>query len=40
MRLATVLASGETATADEANDGLKTLNDLLENWSLDRKSVV
>lgn len=39
MRLATVLASGETATADEANDGLKTLNDLLENWSLENLTV-
>lgn len=39
MRLATVLASGETATADEATDGLKALNDILENWSLENLSV-
>jgi hypothetical protein len=39
LRLATVLASGETATADEANDGLKTLNDILENWSLENLTV-
>lgn len=39
MRLATILASGETPTADEANDGLKSLNDILENWSLEALSV-
>jgi len=39
MRLATILASGETPTADEAIDGLKSLNDILENWSLERLSV-
>lgn len=39
MRLATILASGETPTADEANDALKALNDILENWSLERLSV-
>ncbi len=39
MRLATILASGETATADEAVDGLKSLNDILENWSLENLSV-
>lgn len=39
MRLATVLASGETPTADEATDGLKSLNDILENWSLENLSV-
>lgn len=33
MRLAGVLATGETPTADEAVDGLRVLNDLLENWS-------
>jgi hypothetical protein len=32
-RLANILASGETMTADEANDGLKVFNDILENWS-------
>jgi len=39
LRLATVLASGETATADEATDGLKSLNDILENWSLENLTV-
>ena len=39
LRLATVLASGETATADEAADGLKSLNDILENWSLENLTV-
>jgi len=39
MRLATILASGETATADEATDGLKSLNDILENWSLENLAV-
>lgn len=39
MRLATILASGEEPTADETVDGLKTLNDLLENWSTERLSV-
>ena len=39
MRLATVLASGETATADEAVDGLRSLNDILENWSTENLSV-
>lgn len=38
-RLATILASGETLTSDEAIDGLKVLNDLLENWSTERLSV-
>lgn len=36
MRLAAILASGETPTADEAIDGLKSLNDILENWSTER----
>lgn len=39
MRLATILASGETPTSDEANDGLKSLNDILENWSLENLAV-
>jgi len=39
LRLATVLASGETASADEATDGLKSLNDILENWSLENLTV-
>lgn len=32
MRLAKILAAGETPTADEANDALAVLNDVLENW--------
>jgi hypothetical protein len=40
MRLAGILASGETATADEAVDGLKSLNDILENWSLENLMVL
>lgn len=39
MRLATILASGESPTGDELNDGLKVLNDLLENWSTERLTV-
>lgn len=39
MRLATILASGEEPTGDETVDGLKVLNDLLENWSTERLSV-
>ena len=39
MRLAGILASGETPTADEANDALKVLNDLLENWSTENLTV-
>ena len=34
-----MLASGETLTADEATDGLKALNDILENWSLENLMV-
>lgn len=39
MRLATILASGETPTADEAVDGLKSLNDILEDWSTQKLAV-
>lgn len=39
MRLATILASGEHPDADEAIDGLKSLNDILEGWSLENLSV-
>lgn len=39
MRLIGALASGETATANEINDGLLVLNDLYENWSTERLSV-
>lgn len=33
LRLIGVLASGETATADEANDALSALNQMLSQWS-------
>lgn len=33
MRLIGVLASGETATADEAANALVSLNDMIESWS-------
>lgn len=39
MRLAKVLAAGETPTADEANDALATLNDILENWDVEPLSL-
>ena len=39
MRLIGAIASGETPTADEANDGLLVLNDMLENWSTENLSV-
>ena len=32
MKLAKLLSSGETPTAEEATDALATLNDILENW--------
>lgn len=32
MKLAKLLSTGETPTAEEANDALATLNDILENW--------
>jgi hypothetical protein len=35
FRLAKILASGETPTAEEANDALAMLNDILENWSVE-----
>src|SRR5688572_5418628 len=38
-RLAGILESGETMTADEANDGLSTLNDVIENWATGTLSV-
>lgn len=34
-----VLAVGETPSAEEANDGLTALNDVLETWSLESLSV-
>lgn len=39
MRLAGILESGETATADEINDGLAVLNDVIENWTTGTLSV-
>jgi hypothetical protein len=39
MRLIGAIATGETLTADETTDGLKALNDLLENWSVEKLSV-
>jgi hypothetical protein len=39
MRLIGAIATGETPSSDEANDGLNTLNDLLETWSLENLTV-
>lgn len=39
MRLIGAIATGETPTADEANDGLVALNDVLEGWSLEGLAV-
>lgn len=39
MRLIGAIATGETPTADETNDGLLVLNDMLENWSTENLSV-
>lgn len=39
MRLIGAIATGETPTAEEANDGLLVLNDMLENWSTESLSV-
>jgi hypothetical protein len=39
MRLLGVIATGETPTADEMNDGLGSLNDLLQNLSLQNLAV-
>ena len=39
MRLANILAAGETPSADEAIDALATLNDLLENWDTEPMSL-
>lgn len=38
-RLVNVIATSETLTADELNDGLATLNDLLELWSTQNLAV-
>jgi hypothetical protein len=39
LRLIGVIATGETMTADELNDGLSSLNDLLEIWSTQNLAV-
>ena len=39
MRLIGAIGTGETPTADEVNDGLLVLNDMLENWSTETLSV-
>ncbi len=39
MKLAKVLSSGETPTAEEATDALATLNDILENWDTEPLSL-
>lgn len=39
MKLAKILAVGETPTADEAEDALATLNDILENWDTESLSL-
>lgn len=36
MRLAGILAAGETPTANEANDALAVLNDLLDAWAIEK----
>ena len=39
MKLAKLISAGETPTAEEANDALATLNDILENWDTEPMSV-
>lgn len=39
MKLAKVIAAGETPTAEEATDALATLNDCLENWDTEPLSL-
>lgn len=39
MKLAKVIGQGETPTAEEANDALATLNDILENWDTEPMSL-
>lgn len=39
MRLVGILESGETATADEINDGLAVLNDVIEQWKTGTLSI-
>lgn len=35
LRKAGILAAGQTASAEELDDGLETLNDMMNAWSLD-----
>lgn len=39
MRLIGAIATGETPSADEAADGLRALNDVLERWSIESLAV-
>lgn len=39
MRHIGVIATGETPSAEEANDGLQALNDVLETWNLEKLAV-
>lgn len=39
LKLGTIIASGDTPTAEESNDALVKLNDLLEIWSLQNLAV-
>ncbi len=39
LRLNGAIASGETPTADEANDSLNSLNDIIEDWSTETLTV-
>lgn len=39
MRLIGVIAAGETPSAEEATDGLRALNDVLERWSIESLAV-
>jgi len=40
MRLLQVLETGEAPTSQEANDGLETLNSMLDEWNIDRAYVL
>lgn len=39
LRLIGAIATGETPTADEANDGLVTLNDMLDSWTTESLAI-